>query len=52
VFVLSPDPVASAVCDWEVNEAERLLSRRPGRSSRVRIGDAFAVPPPLNREPV
>jgi hypothetical protein len=27
VFLLSPDSVASAVCDWEVNEAERLGKR-------------------------
>jgi WD40 repeat protein len=27
VFLLSPDSVASAICDWEVNEAERLFKR-------------------------
>lgn len=27
VFLLSPDSVASEICDWEVNEAERLGKR-------------------------
>lgn len=27
VFLLSPDSVASEICDWEVNEAERLAKR-------------------------
>lgn len=27
VFLVSPDSVASKVCDWEVNEAERLSKR-------------------------
>jgi WD40 repeat protein len=27
VFLLSPDSVASPICDWEVNEAERLGKR-------------------------
>src|SRR5262245_39908050 len=27
VFLLSPHSVASPVCDWEVNEAERLTKR-------------------------
>jgi WD40 repeat protein len=27
VFLLSPDSIASKVCDWEVNEAERLSKR-------------------------
>jgi hypothetical protein len=27
VFLISPDSVASRICEWEVNEAERLLKR-------------------------
>lgn len=27
VFLLSPDSVSSEICDWEVNEAERLAKR-------------------------
>src|SRR5262245_3342339 len=27
LFLISPDSVASEVCDWEVNEAERLAKR-------------------------
>ena len=27
VLLLSPDSVSSAICDWEINEAERLIKR-------------------------
>src|SRR5262249_50246599 len=27
IFLLSPDSVVSTICDWEVNEAERLGKR-------------------------
>ena len=27
VFLISPDSVASSMCDWEVNETERLSKR-------------------------
>jgi hypothetical protein len=27
VFLVSPDSVASEICDWEINEAERLNKR-------------------------
>src|SRR5262247_2921516 len=27
VFLISPDSISSQICDWEVNEAERLSKR-------------------------
>jgi hypothetical protein len=47
VFLLSPDSVASAVCDWEVNEAERLGKRI--LPVVIRDASADAVPRRLQR---
>ncbi len=47
VFLLSPDSVASPVCDWEVNEAERLGKRI--LPVVIRDAPADAVPGRLKR---
>ena len=47
VFLISPDSAASAICDWEVNRAERL-----GKSIVpvvIRETDPLAVPERLSR---
>ncbi len=47
VFLVSPDSIASAVCDQEVNEAERLAKRLI--PVVIRDADASAVPGRLKR---
>lgn len=47
VFLISPDSIASTVCDWEVNEAERLGKRI--LPVVIRDAPADAVPGRLKR---
>ena len=47
VFLISPDSIASTVCDWEVNEAERLGKRI--LPVVIREAPAGAVPRRLQR---
>ena len=47
VFLISPDSVASRICDWEVNETERLSKRL--LPVVVRDADQETVPGRLKR---